>query len=113
MNNLNSVLIEGVVCGEPRIKHEKGSSAPGVFLLLNSRMRKAGKYLVRYNAHIRIVMEQECLIEAAEKFAHNGRGVRIVGCLAESAEYGGIYIEAEHIEYKPEVNKKGASDEGE
>jgi TolB-like protein len=44
------------------------------------------------------------LAEVVETKARDGRGVRVVGRLAE--DNSGIYVEAEHIELRPEP--KGA-----
>jgi hypothetical protein len=47
------------------------------------------------------------LVQGATKNAYAGRGVRVVGRIA-SDEDNNIYIEAEHIEYRPEPKKTEA-----
>jgi hypothetical protein len=46
------------------------------------------------------------MVKSAVKNAYDGRGVRVVGRLT-SNEDGGIYIEAEYVEYHPEPKPAG------
>jgi hypothetical protein len=45
------------------------------------------------------------MVERAVKSAYDGRGARVVGRIA-SDEDGCIYLEAEHVEYRPEFDRK-------
>jgi hypothetical protein len=46
-------------------------------------------------------VRKENLVKAACTNAYNGRGIRVVGRIADDEQHD-IYIEAEHVEYRPE-----------
>ncbi len=111
MNNLNSVLLEGVLTGKPKLSnvgHTLGLPPVCWFTLESKRTYKQGDetqdevsyFDVRVLGRIGVVC-QETLTK--------GRGVRVVGRLkqercTDSGEKAKnlIYIIAEHVEFKPQ-----------
>jgi hypothetical protein len=63
-----------------------------------------GKSKKEQRTRVRIMIRNVKLAEVVKTKARDGCGVRVVGRLAE--DNSGIYIEAEHIEFRPEP--KGA-----
>jgi hypothetical protein len=92
MNNLNSILLEGVVSGDPA-RVGKGASKCCSFIVSSVH----GTQEVR----VRVLVRKENLVKAACTNAYNGRGIRVVGRIADDEQHD-IYIEAEHVEYRPE-----------
>jgi len=89
MNNLNSVLVEGVVTG-------KRIGAFGVQLDLesyrDSEPAETSRFFVNVPPNTRLASVVGSSLEV-------GQGVRVVGRLSGSA--GNVVIVSEHIEYKP------------
>lgn len=108
MNNLNSLIIEGVVKGEPH-EVEVGASKRVYFSVEVARYYKTrdGNDATELSQFKVVTYGRMCDTRLEE-----GRGVRIVGRLKQSTwDEGGVthsevQIVAEHIEYRP--TKKGA-----
>jgi hypothetical protein len=96
MNNLNSVLIEGVVTG-------KRIGVFGVQLDLESHRESEPAETSRFFVN---VPPNTRLAEVVEEMLEVGRGVRVVGRLSGSA--GNVVIVTEHIEFKP-IHKKATA----
>lgn len=102
MDDLNSILIEGRVSGELSIVNDGGIRRAS-FLLRSRRARRVGKDTVDQNTRIRAVLYKSRLIEGAIIGVRDERRLRIIGRLTEDAYDGGICINVEHIEYRPEL----------
>jgi hypothetical protein len=98
MNHLNSILLEGTISGKPRVDGE-GNTKRCSFVL--SSLRR-DRLRVETETRVAVMLRDINLVEAAIKNARDGRGVRVVGRLANTEAGGGVYIEADHVEYRPE-----------
>jgi hypothetical protein len=107
VNNLNSVLLEGIIKG-PVSREEVGKIRRFSFVLSSLHLIRDGERAGTWETLVKVVLRGKAG-EAALKQAKDGRGVRIVGWLAGTEQSGGLYIEAEHIEYKPEPKKEGTA----
>jgi hypothetical protein len=105
MQNLNSILIEGTVCEKPYFVKE-GKVTRCSFMLSSLRYVRDGKCVKERKIRVRIMIRSTALVEAAKTNAYDGRGLRAVGWLACDEEDKSVYIEAEHVEYRPEPGSK-------
>lgn len=94
MNNLNSALIEGEVENDPE------SSTSGDEMICSFRVRNVRNHET-FNF---LVTTEGRLGSVCTKCLRKGRGVRVVGSLHE--EEGRVWIEAEHVEFKPVPMRK-------
>lgn len=93
MKDLNSVLIEGVLNKEPVFTGATIETSTCVFPISVTTGR-ANTHLIRVKIHTYGRLAKTC-----NETLHKGRGVRVVGLLAE--EKGKHFLIAEHIEFKP------------
>jgi single-strand DNA-binding protein len=106
MNALNSILIEGNVIADPE-KHERprGSTVCS-FKIASSRFYRQDETTKEEKAIFDIEawakLAESCTVHCTE-----GRGVRVVGRLKQ-CEDGSIKVVAEHVEFKPVLNKKSS-----
>jgi hypothetical protein len=103
MNHLNSILLEGVVSSELAIIG-RGKAKRCSFAL--SSLHRDSVKKMKAETHIGVMVRDTVMVETAIAKARNGRGVRVVGRLANVEQGGGIYIEADHVEYRPEPGNK-------
>ena len=96
MNQLNSVILEGVV--------SEGINTEGVFYVDTSRYEKVGDNLVESKTKIKCLVVGQMFVSLCEKITI-GRGVRIVGYLSDIGGVVGLF--SEHIEFKPDVIRDG------
>jgi hypothetical protein len=106
MNNLNSILLEGVIDGTLKL-YGRGKDKHCSFALSNSREVREGKSIKKQETRVGVMIRGTKMVEVAVEKAKNGRGVRVVGRLANVEQGGGIYIEAEHVAYQPEPKDRG------
>jgi hypothetical protein len=99
MNNLNSILLEGTVSGGPCVVKERGMRCS--FVVSSLHCFKDGKHMKKQETRVWVMIRNPNLVDVALVKAGDGRGVRVVGRIAMD-EDGGIYIEADHVEYRPE-----------
>ena len=101
MNNLNSLILEGVVIGEP---HKSEASDVLNFTVVSERYYKnrAGEYVEEKSQFKVVVYGRMCELPVKD-----GSGVRVVGRLkqnkwtdSEGASHSEVQIVAEHIEIK-------------
>lgn len=119
MNNLNSVLIEGNLTRDPELKYTPKGSAVCSFVLASNRYFKQDGETQKEVAFFEVTTWSR-LAEVCGEYLKKGRGVRVVGRLKQdrwtSPEGQGrskISIVAEHVEFKPKVQKgDGKDDEG-
>jgi len=105
MNNLNSVLIEGLVIADPELSYSESGAAVCRFKVASHRAYKEEEQAVEEVSHFDIATHVR-LAEVCAEYLKKGRGVRIVGRLKQDGEK--VLIEAEHVEFKP--LKKGAKE---
>jgi hypothetical protein len=101
MNNLNSIVFEGFIDGTLTL-YGGGKTKRCSFGLSNLREVREGKNIKKQEIRVGVMIRDTKMVEAAVEKARDGRGVRVVGWLANVEQGGGIYIEAEHVEYRPE-----------
>jgi single-strand DNA-binding protein len=89
MNDLNSVLLEGILTQDPQqaLDHVE-------FVIETAKKTTEGTAKARYT-----IQTTGRLAEVCQEYLTAGRGVRIVGRLGEHE--GKVIIEAEHVEIKP------------
>jgi single-stranded DNA-binding protein len=104
MNNLNSVLLEGIIDGTLTLRG-RGKTKRCSFGLSSLRYVMEGKSIKKQETRVGVMIRGKSADVAVEQ-ARNGRGVRVVGRLANVEQGGGIYIEAEHVEYRPEPKEE-------
>jgi hypothetical protein len=105
VDNLNSVLIEGIVSGGLTMV-KTGKEVCCSFAVSSLRYFKDGKRIKEQETRIGVMVRDIKLVEAALIKARDGRGARVVGRLANTEKGGGVYIEADHVEYRPEPESK-------
>jgi single-strand DNA-binding protein len=112
MNNLNSVLIEGNVVGDPELSYSEKGTAQCHFRVACHRSYKEEEKLVEEVGLLDIASHGR-LAETCAEYLKKGRGVRIVGRLKQETEcidvgdgpdreISRVWIEAEHVEFKPQ-----------
>jgi single-stranded DNA-binding protein len=94
MNNLNSVLIEGVIAEAPEYSE---STKQCTFAIESNRYYKADG-IIRKKSNVFSVIVTGKIAEALSK-KKKGLGVRVVGRM-DTTENNTVFIEAEHVEYK-------------
>lgn len=116
MNNLNSLLIEGFVTSDPELSYTEKGDAVCRFKLENYRAHVEESKKVEEVSYFDIVTHLR-LAEVCAEHLKKGRGVRIVGRLKQETEFidvgdgpnceiSNIWIEAEHVEFKPKKETK-------
>jgi single-stranded DNA-binding protein len=103
MSNLNSVLVEGVIL---EIQEYFENAKRCTFTIESNRYYKTADGSSRKNTAIFTVVVTGEMAEVCSR-KNKGLGVRVVGKIDT---YGDnvMFIEAEHIEYKPAKPGKGA-----
>jgi single-strand DNA-binding protein len=106
MNNLNSILVEGVLVEKPAFQGTRGKPSC-TFSFASNRFYRA-KSKIEKEVSIFEVEVSGKLAENCHNLGHEGRGLRIVGRLkqvkwtnAEGKPQSKVVIEAEHIEFRP------------
>jgi len=119
MNNLNSILVEGNLVRDPELSYTPKGTAACKFAVATNRYFKQDDELQKEVAFFDVTTWAR-LAEVCGEYLKKGRGVRIVGRLAqdrwtdpEGRARSRVYIVAEHVEFKPQFNKdKGKEGEG-
>lgn len=107
MNNLNTVLIEGLLTRDPELGNAPAQIQMCRLSLANNRYYKKREEKWTQEASYFTVHVYGKVAGACLKYLKKGRGVRIVGRLKQLTWHeGGIYSEkiiilAEHIEFQP------------
>lgn len=111
MNNLNSVLVEGSLVREPEFRTTEKGTPLCTFSMASNRYYKAEAGLEKEVSFFEIVAWSK-LAETVNNLGKKGRGVRVVGRLkqdrwddAEGKPHSKITIVAEHVEFRPLVEK--------
>lgn len=101
-NDLNSVLLEGHLTGEPVTSEHTNGVDICSFEISTIRMYKVDEEVYKETTYISVVT-YSTLAENCNKHLHEGRGVRVVGRikLQEIDGDNKLVIIAEHVEFKP------------
>lgn len=113
MNSLNSVLLEGNLVDDPERLASKSGNIGCKFAIATNRYYKQDDEFQQEVSFFEVVTwgktAERCL-EVLKK----GRGVRVIGRLkqdrwknGEGKERSKVIAIAEHIEFKPNLNKEG------
>lgn len=100
MNNLNSVLLEGKITGAPVNTHDDDGTSRTVFHVESTRTERLDPAPTPATTSVFIVTHKH-LADVCFEYLRPGRGVRIVGRLAQ-AQDASLYLEAEYVEFKSE-----------
>jgi single-strand DNA-binding protein len=116
MNNLNSILVEGNLVRDPELSYTPKGTAMCKFSVASNRFYKQEEELQKEVSFFEVSTWAR-LAEVCGEYLKKGRGVRIVGRLAqdrwtdpEGKAKSRIYIVAEHVEFKPQFNKDKVKD---
>jgi single-strand DNA-binding protein len=119
MNNLNSILIEGNLECDPLLRSTPKGTSICTFSLASSRFYKGDAGLEKEVSYFGIESWGK-LAENCYNLGHEGLGVRVVGRLKQERwtdsagkEREKVTVVAEHVEFRPEFAKSGASTEKE
>ena len=108
MNNLNTVLVEGLLTRDPELKHMTAESTYCRMSIANNRffIDKKGQW-AQDTSYFTIFVYGK-VADICNKYLKKGRGIRVVGRLKQY-RYGdpptrreNVVIIAEHIEFQPE-----------
>ena len=119
MNQLNSIIIEGnVVRDAVLLEPSEGFKVCKLSIAVNRFYKNKNDQAAEEVSFFDV----ECFGKSAEychKKAVKGRGLRVVGRLkqyswkdSEGKLQSRVFVIAEHIEYKPVVNKKDSNSDG-
>jgi single-strand DNA-binding protein len=115
MNNLNSILIEGILVRDPLLRTTSKGTSLCTFSLASNRFFKQDSGLEKEVGFFDVETWAK-LAEHCYNQGRKGRGVRVVGRLKQSRWTGQdgktharISIVAEHVEFRPEVKNESES----
>ncbi len=107
MNNLNSILLEGKLDADPELKNAPNGHPICTFTVACSRYYKKGDDMEEEISYFDVRVYDR-LAEVCKEYLSKGRGVRVVGRLAQEHLQleGGrqqtvTFIAAEHVEFRP------------
>ena len=106
MNSLNSILIEGNVIASPEKRETPRGTTVCDFKIASSRFYRQDETIEEEKSVFGIESWAK-LAESCAEHCTEGRGVRVVGRLKQ-CEDGSIKVVAEHVEFKPVLNKKSS-----
>jgi single-stranded DNA-binding protein len=98
MNNLNSILLEGKAIDQPSVIQNLFE-----MVVVSTRVHKTDDGYREEDTNISVTARGKFAESCHEQY-QNGRGLRVIGRIAQSKD-GKIYIEAEHIEWRPVITK--------
>jgi single-strand DNA-binding protein len=109
MNDLNSVLIEGKLTGNPDFCLTAEGESVCAFVIVSARYYET-KTGIEKELNFFGIEARGKLAEACSKQGREGRGARVVGrlkqwCWTDSKgdNQPGVFIIAEHVEFRPEA----------
>jgi single-strand DNA-binding protein len=115
MNNLNSILIEGLLVRDPLLRTTSKGTALCTFSLASNRFFKQDSGLEKEVGFFDVETWAK-LAEQCYTMGRKGRGVRVVGRLKQSRwtdqegkPHARVSIVAEHVEFKPEFKNEASS----
>jgi single-strand DNA-binding protein len=108
MNNLNSVLLEGVLLGNPDCQPDEKGNPVCRLTLVSSRFFRTDGGTEKETCRIDVETTGKLAL-LCKKNGREGRGVRVVGRLkqerAEGKPAARVVIVAEHVEFRPDFTK--------
>ena len=117
MNNLNSTLIEGNLVRDAELRSTPKGTAVCTFQIASNRYYKQDSGLEKEVSFFTVESWGK-LAESVGNQGRKGRGVRVVGRLKqerwqdrEGKAQSKVSIVAEHVEFRPEFKRDGASAE--
>jgi single-strand DNA-binding protein len=115
MNNLNSILIEGILVRDPLLRTTAKGTSLCTFSLASNRFFRQDSGMEKEVGFFDVETWSK-LADHCYNLGHKGRGVRVVGRLKQDRWTGQdgkahsrIFIVAEHLEFKPEFKKESES----
>jgi single-strand DNA-binding protein len=116
MNNLNSVLVEGILTKDSAYRVTAKGTAVCNFSIASNRFYKQDSGFEKEVSYFDVEAWTK-LAEACRDKGRKGRGVRVVGRLkqdrwngTDGKTHSKIVIVAEHVEFRPEF-KKGTEEQ--
>lgn len=100
MNNLNSLLIEGIVGSKPVVTLSEKGSPICIFTLISKGMFKEEGVLQEDTVTVTIETWAR-LAELCGEYCTKGRSIRIIGRLKQNMTNGNVGVIAEHIGFNP------------
>jgi single-strand DNA-binding protein len=118
MNNLNSILIEGILVRDPLLRTTAKGTSLCTFSLASNRFYRQDSVMEKEVGFFDVETWSK-LAEHCYNLGHKGRGVRVVGRLKQDRWTGQdgkahsrVFIVAEHLEFKPEVKRETGIPQG-
>jgi single-strand DNA-binding protein len=119
MNNLNSILIEGTLTGDPILRSTLKGTSVCTFTLASNRFFRQDSGMEKevsfFDVEVWAKLAQICYEQG-----RGGRGVRVVGRLKQDRWNGPdgkahskVSIVAEHVEFRPESRQDNSVKEDE
>jgi single-strand DNA-binding protein len=112
MNNLNSILIEGVLKTDPLYRFTAKGTPVCTFSIVSNRYSRTDNNLQEEASFFNIEAWSK-LADMCNEKGHKGRGLRVVGRLKEDRwtgsdgkQHSKVVIVAEHVEFRPEVKEE-------
>jgi single-strand DNA-binding protein len=113
MNNLNSVLIEGILTKDPQFRTTTTGKNVCSLSIASHRYYKQATGVVVEEVSFFDITTWSKLAESCNTLGHKGRGVKIVGSLTqdrwtdpEGKPRSKVKIVAEHVEFRPEYKRE-------
>jgi single-strand DNA-binding protein len=107
MNNLNSVIAEGVLVEKPAFQDTAEGKGTCTFSIASNRFYRVKSKIEKEVSHFDVEAYGK-LAESCYSLGQEGRGCRVVGRLqqkkwtdAKGKEQSKVIIVAEHIEFRP------------
>lgn len=113
MNQLNSIIIEGNVTRQAELlEPAKGFKVCRFPVAVNRLTKNPNNGETNEEVSFFDIEAYGNIAEICEKNIYKGRGIRVVGRLKQNRwkdnngkSFSKVYIVAEHVEYKPKINK--------
>jgi single-strand DNA-binding protein len=112
MNNLNSILIEGVLKADPLYRVTPKGTPVCTFSIMSNRCDNVDGCLQK-EVYFFGIEARSKLAKTCNERGYKGRGVRVVGHLREERWSGDdgkqrsrVVIVADHVEFRPESGKE-------
>lgn len=99
MNELNSIIIEGTVMGDPTLNVGKDHRPVGYFRMYS--MRKEHEEPIKTEVN---VTTYGPLATTCNQYLKEGRRIRVVGRIRQASDSNQLQIVGEHVEFKASPN---------
>jgi single-strand DNA-binding protein len=114
MNNLNSVLLEGILLENPDCQSDKNGNPVCRLTLVSSRSFESGGDVEKETCRLTVETTGKLALRCKQNW-REGRGVRVVGRLKQEQSRNDdgntvfqILIVAEHVEFRPDFTRDDA-----